>query len=127
MSSEGFSATVNHQEKVINFAFRNNIPSREVVERTIGYLRDNREYAKYSRIFDFRFWDGYMEIADLEWLSVNYRDLFSGSPPPVKVAVVTFSALDKARSKSTAPLFEGDEIAVFETTIEARNWANQSA
>lgn len=113
---------VDKDRKVLIFRVIGAMPSAEFVQRLFdAYATIDRPW-DWSRVMDFRRFEGLIDFSDVEETARRWKDMTTGETYHAKVAVVSTDPLDKARVPTASPLFPNETVCHFSDYHEAMAW-----
>ena len=117
------------------FNFYVNTEYRMLITRVIGDMSSNDYAARmteayasvdepwtYSRLIDFRRFDGQVTQSDIEEMARRWADLTEGQDFRANVAIVSFDPNDKVRSPIQSPYNVHETLCYFMDYHEAIGW-----
>jgi hypothetical protein len=113
---------VDEDRRVLIFRLIGAMPSAEFVERLhTAYATIERPWA-WSRVMDFRRFEGLIEFSDVEEMARRWQEMTAGEVYHARVAVVSTDPLDKARVPTASPLFPNETVCYFSDYHDAMAW-----
>ena len=111
-----------HDRKIIIFRVIGPMPSVEFAERLFETYEAMEAPWTYSRIMDFRRFEGLVDFAVVEDIARRWAALCAGRMIHSRVAVISLDALDRARVPAASPMFPNETICHFSDYHEAMAW-----
>ena len=98
------------------------MPGPYFVEKLFEAYRKLDAPWRFSRINDFRRFDGHFSQDDLDAIAQGWKEIADGQPYSANVAVVSQDPLARLRISAVSPQFPNETICVFSDYHEAMGW-----
>lgn len=113
---------VDDERKIIIIRPIGDMPGAEFVEKLFEAYEGVTAPWLYSRLCDFRRFDGHLQQHDLDEIVRRWQVLAAGQAYHANVAIISLDAFARIRLPSVSPQFPNETICLFTDYHEAMGW-----
>jgi len=117
-----FQHFIDQDHKVLVVRVIGDMPHSEMADNLFDVYAKLGDPWNWSRIIDFRRFEGVVTIADIEDVAQRWAELTRGQEYRSKYAVVSLDPLEKLRVPAASALFPNETVCHFSDYHEALAW-----